>query len=61
MRSVGSLKDPSFLRVDREDSDQTGQMPRLIRDFAGRTGHFVGFAMLWLILKYENSLCISHF
>ena len=23
-------KDPSFLHVDTEDSDQTGQMPRLI-------------------------------
>ena len=26
-----------------EDSDQTGQTPRLIWVFAGRTGHFVGF------------------
>ena len=24
------VKDPSFLHVDREDSDQTGQMPSLI-------------------------------
>ena len=30
-------KDPSFLQVDSEDSDQTGQMPRLIWVFAGRT------------------------
>ena len=28
-------KDPSFLKADSEDSDQTGRMPRLI--FAGRT------------------------
>ena len=30
-------KGPSFLHADSEDSDQTGQMPRLIRVFAGRT------------------------
>ena len=29
-------KDPSFLRADSEDSDQTGRMPRLIRIFAWR-------------------------
>ena len=28
-----------------EDSDQTGQMPRLIWVFSGRTCHFVGFVM----------------
>ena len=27
-------KDPSFLHADSEDSDQTGRMPRLIRDWA---------------------------
>ena len=30
-------------------TDQTGWMPRLIRVIAGRTGHFVGFAVLWPI------------
>ena len=30
-------KDPMFLHVDSEDSDQTGQMPRLIRVLVGRT------------------------
>ena len=30
-------KDPSFLHVDSEDSDQTGRMPRLIWVFAGCT------------------------
>ena len=30
-------KDLSFLHADSEDSDQTGQMPRLIWVFAGRT------------------------
>ena len=31
--------------ADSEDSDQTGQMHRLIWVFAGRKGHFVGFVM----------------
>ena len=38
-------KDPSFLHVDSEDSDQTGQMPRLIWVFAGHTCHFVNFVL----------------
>ena len=37
--------------VHSKDCDQTGRMPRLIRIFAGRTGHFVGFVMLRLISK----------
>ena len=45
-------KDRSFLHTDSEDSDQTGRMPRLIWVFAGRTCHFVGFVMRWLI--YQN-------
>ena len=36
---------PSFLHADSEDSDQTGQMPRLIWVFAGHTCYFVGFVM----------------
>ena len=43
-------KDLWFLHSDSEDSDQIGQMPRLIWVFARRTGHFVGFVMLWLWL-----------
>ena len=42
-------KDPSFLHVDSEDSDQTEWMPRLIKVFAWRTGHFVGFVVTRLI------------
>ena len=38
-----------FLHADSEDSDQTVQIPRLICVFNGRTGHFVGFVMLWFI------------
>ena len=36
--------------ADSEDTDQTGQMHRLIRVFAGRAGHFV---VLWLILAWS--------
>ena len=35
-------------------TDQTGQMLRLI--FDGRTSHFVGFVMRWLIFEYELEL-----
>ena len=42
-------KDLSFLHADREDSDQTGWLPRLIWVFAWRTCHFVGFVMRRLI------------
>ena len=45
-----------FLHVDSEDSDQTGWMPRLIWVLAGRTGHFAGFIMRWLILVQ----CLDH-
>ena len=41
-------KNPSFLRADSKDFDQTGRMPRLIWVFIGRTCHFVGFVMRWL-------------
>ena len=34
---MGSAKDPSFLHVDSNDSDQTRWIPRLICVFAGRT------------------------
>ena len=49
--SLGNLwvaKTPMLLHADSEDSDQTGRMPRLIWVFAGRTGHVIGFIMLWL-------------
>ena len=44
------VESPMFLHVDSQDSDQTGRMPRLIRVFAGRKGHYVGFVMRRLIL-----------
>ena len=46
-------KDPRFLHADSEDSDQTGHMPKLICVFDGRTGHFVGFDVLWLNLSFH--------
>ena len=48
-RNHGSL---ATHKAHSEDSDQTGQMPRLTWVFAGRTGHFIGFVMLWL--KFEQ-------
>ena len=45
-RNLGSL--PTHLE-HREDSDQTGRMPRLIWVFAGCTCHFVGFVVRQLI------------
>ena len=47
-------KDPSFLHADSEDSDQTGQMSRLIWVFAGHTCHFVGFVMRQLIINADR-------
>ena len=41
-RKLGSLATHC---AHSEDSDQTGQMPRLIWVFAGRTDYFVGFVM----------------
>ena len=47
-----------LLHADSKDSDQTGQMPRLIRFFAGHICHFDGFVTLRLnyyTLRHENS------
>ena len=49
--------DPRFLHVDSEDSDQTGQMPRLIWVFAGRTCHIVGWS--WGGSTYFIWYCVS--
>ena len=43
LRTQWAAEDPRILHADREDSDQTGRMPRLIWVFDGRTCHFVGF------------------
>ena len=42
-RKLGSL---AFHWAHSKDSDQTGQMPRLICVFAGCNNHFVGFLMM---------------
>ena len=54
-RKLGSL---ATHWAHSEDSDQTGQMPRLIWVFTLRT-HFVGFVMLWLF--YESWPCLCRF
>ena len=56
-------KDQSFLHAGSEDSDHTGRMLRLIRVFTGRTSHFVGFVMRWLIWTTVLSMifCIWFF
>ena len=43
------LRTQAFFMRTVKTLDQTGRMPRLIRVFAGRTGHFVGFVVLRLI------------
>ena len=42
----------SYLLSAQEDSDQTGRISKLIWVFAVRTGQFVGFVMLRLILWF---------
>ena len=51
-------KDARLLHADSKDSDQTGQMPRLIRVSSGHTGHFVGFVMpqLYFLRKIGSQL-----
>ena len=45
-------KDPRFLHADSEDSDQTGQMPRLIWVFAGRTATLLGLSWGSLFMAF---------
>ena len=54
-------KDQMFLHADSEDSDQTGWIPRLLRVFAGRTGHFVGFVMRLKEIQStpDSAYCLS--
>ena len=57
-RSIGSL---ATQKAHGKDSDQTGQMPRLIWVFAGRTCHFVGFVMLLPnFLQFSIKAYMSH-
>ena len=53
-------KDPIFLHADREDSDQTGRMPRLI--YSDQTGRmprliwvFAGRTVILLVLSCDGS------
>ena len=54
-------KDPRFHHADSEDSDQTGRTSRLIWVFAGRTCHFVGFVMGWLMCSYTGMFSSDQF
>ena len=55
-------KYPSFLHEDSKDSDQTGQMHRLIWVFAGRTYHFVGFVVRQLFCSLcQIIITVNHF
>ena len=47
-RNLGTL---ATYWAHSEDSDQTGRVPRLFGVFAGRTCHFVGFVVRWLIYE----------
>ena len=57
-RKLGSL---ATHWAHSEDSDQTGRMPRLIWVFAGRTCHFVGFALRWLNYHQRTPQCAQYF
>ena len=59
-------KDPRFLHVDSEDSDQTGQMPRLIWVFVGHTA--ILLVLSWgssflnkFAKKLKNTTAVSSF
>ena len=59
--SLQIAKDLKPLLVDSDGSDQTGQIPRLIWVFAGRTGHFVGFIVSGSLNNfYISDLCCRH-
>ena len=47
-----------FLHADSKDSDQSGRMPRLIRVFAGRTGHFVGFCHVTAQIQTPEKIAV---
>ena len=55
-------KDPNSHRMDSEDSDQTGLMPRLIRVFTGCIGHFCKFCnatahfLFMMVIKFYTDL-----
>ena len=49
-------KDPSFSHANSEDSDQTGQMPRLIWVFAARTLILLGFSCRGSYVLYSDAM-----
>ena len=53
------VKEPNFLYAHSDDSDQSWRIPRLIWDFAGRTGHFVCFVMRRFIYNLISKRSIA--
>ena len=57
-------KDPSFFHADREDSDQTGRIPRLICVFTGRTATLLvlsrGGSILLAVRLYNQQVLTNH-
>ena len=54
-------RDPSFIHADSEDSDQTGQMPRLIWVFAGRTVISFVLSSMGIIFTYHCFIIFVRF
>ena len=50
---------PWLLNEHQTMTRQTGQIPRLICIFTGRTGHFVHFVVLQLKYPYSGGICDS--
>ena len=48
-----------LLHANSEDADQTRRMPRLIRVFAERTGHFIGFVVPAKTMVQYQSLILT--
>ena len=56
---VSSMGGTQAFVVRTAKTDQTG-VPRLIWVFAGRTCHFVGFAMRWLFCYWIKDTCVRY-
>ena len=54
-------KDPRFLHADREDSDQTGRMPRLIWVFTGRTAILLVLSCRGSFITWYLPACIQYY
>ena len=62
IRAQWVAKDPRFLHKDSEDSDQTGQMPRMIWVSSERTCYFLGLSRGGSTILYTSTtmqICIT--